>query len=543
MNHAMKKIWKTVRGEREDRGARGFAGRLLPVKNLLYVLFVLLFSVSSFAEIPWFEPGVVGEQLVGGEYEYSEITFVTGEPVRLKGTVKKDKPQSPLTAKNASYKQGYTFNLVSEDGGIVINRQIVFDVKLTRNEELGQIKVERKLAKFSESITTPLGNFVLGKYTYNDSRIIDVRTAIAYTSGNAVLERTFYLDGNHLKNSGVLTVKSEIRPFIGYENKYSGNESAKIIHKYDFKPAKSEKSAEKPSETKDGGFGGSVETNLSSFEKTVFDYQYTDPQNISFRGSFFLYRVQENVLEAKYDFLKEGKRKGARERLNSRTTLSSEALTIPSLKDMGGHSAEHQVKLLMAMGILDPGRSYFVPYATISRHDFAKAVYIAVKGELPPPSKSEIIKRQRGKVELPFLDVDYNHEDFHYIEAYKKVGLVYGRNKYLKPNEPITKAEALIILLRSTGLDNVAPAPPYKTTFADDAQIPEWCKDAFYMALEVGLIGGEDTNSIVIRTPNGVYAAPTSLLTKEEAAVLIERLIHHLNETLVPDYREKILKK
>lgn len=512
-------------------------------------LFGALFTESSFAEIPWYESGVVGEKLVGGEYEYTEITFVTGEPVRLIGTLKKDAPQSVLDVKGNAFKQGYRYNLVSEDGSISIDRQIAFDVRLTRNEELGQIKVERKLSKFSENITTPLGVFTLGKYNYTDSRIVDVRAAIAYTSGNAVLERTFYLNGTHLKNDGILEIKSEVRPFIAYENKYSGNESAKVIHKYEFKP-KSGSTGTGGSGTGgagagggDKGFGGSIETNLSSLEKTIFDYQHTDPQNISFRGSFFTYKVQENVLEAKYDFLKGGKRTGSRARLNSKTTLNSEALTIPNLKDMGGHPSERQVALLMAMGILDPNRTYFVPYATISRHEFAKAVYIAVKGELPTPSKSDVIKRQRNRGEMAFLDIAVDHPDYHYIEAYKKEGLVRGRSRYLKPNDPITKAEALVILLRTTGLDNVAPAPPYKTVFADDKRIAEWCKDAFYMALEIGLIGGKATENLVVTTADGIYANPTEYLKKEQAAVLIERMIHHLNETLVPDYREKILKK
>lgn len=504
---------------------------------------------ASFAEIAWYDSGVIGEKLIGGEHEYTEMTFVTGEPVKLRGTVKKDPAQSVLTAKGNGFKQTYRYNLVSDDGNIAVDRQIAFDVKFVRNPQLNQIKVERKLSKFNETFVTPLGTFVLGKYSYTDSRIVDVRTAVAYTSGNAVLERTYYLNGNHLKNAGVLTVKSEIRPFIAYENRYSGNESVKVIHQYDFKPSAeggkgsgTETDSSSVEDKKDRGFGGSVETNLSSLEKTIFDYQHTDPQNISFRGSFFAYRTQENVLEARYDFYREGKRIGSNERLHSKATLSSEPLTIPLIRDMGGHPAERQVALLMAMGILDPNRTYFVPYAGISRHEFAKAVYIALKGELPTPDRTDIIKRQRNPEHVLFYDVPADHPDYHYIEAYKDASLVKGKGGYLKPNDLITKAEALSILLRTIGLDRVAPASPYKTIFVDDGKIAEWCRDSFYMALEIGLIGGEDTDSITVRTEEGIYAGANEYLKKEQAAVLIERLIRHLNETLIQDYREKILK-
>lgn len=519
-----------------------------------------IFAQSSFAEISWYESGVIGEKLVGGDYEYTEITFVTGEPVVLRGTMKKDQKASDIfTAKGNSFKQSYDYNLSSDDGTVVLNRQVTFDVRFVRDEELGQIRTERSLTRFSESFLTPAGQFTLGKYNYVDSRVTDLTPALAYSSGNAVLERTFYLNGDFRKNAGVLTIKTEVRPFVAYRNRYSENESVKAVHHYRFVAADgsggssggssgssaggSGSSGSSSGDASEKGFGGTVETNLSSLEKTIFDYQYTDPQNISFRGSFFQYRIRENVTEVRYDFLKDGKRKGSVERLHARVTTDSKPLNIPTIRDMGGMPTERQVALLMALNILDPSRVYFVPHATISRNDFAKAVLTAVRGKLPEPSKNDLMKRRRAGVETPFLDIPVDHPDYHYVEEYKKQGLIKGKNRYFKPNEPITKAEALVILMRTTGLDKVAPNPPYRTVFADDAQIPEWCKDVYYMALEIGLIGGEDTGGFVVRTDRGLYASPKSCLTKEQAAVLIERLIRHLNERLIPDYREKILKK
>lgn len=510
-------------------------------KNYAAVIAVLALVVGIFsalglgdfvyADVSWVEPGIIGEKLVGGDYEYSEYTFVTGEPVLLKGTIKRREPASVLTAKSP-FKESYDYQLQNSDGSVVISRQVTFDIKPVKNAALGQITVERKLSKFDESITTPAGEYTLGKVNYLDSRIVDVVAVGGYTSGNAMLERTFYLNGDYRRNSGTLEITTDVRPIIAYENNYARNESYVVVQKYSARDA-------------DGAevFGGSVSTGLSSLEKTVFDYQYTDPQNISFRGSFFTYKNQENVLESRYDFVQGGKRIGSTVRLSSVVATESRALHIPSLKDMGGLSADKPVMLLTALEVFDPAKSYFVPHSNVSRHEFARALYIAIKGKLAEPTRTEVIKRLRPGVETPFLDVKPDDPDYHYISAYKELGLIVGRSRYLKPNESITQAEALTIVMRALGLDKVAPAPPYSTVFADDAKIPEWAKDAYYMALEIGLVGGEDTRGFVVKTAEGLFANPSEVLSREQAAVFIERLINHLNETMIPDYREKIIKK
>ncbi len=521
-------------GANKRSASRRCAALLSRVALLLAAVFVFFGAAPGgfvFADVSWVDPGIVGEKLVGGDYEYSEYTFVTGEPVILRGTVKRKEPESVLTAKGA-FKISYDYQLSNDDGSITISRQVTFDVKPAKNAELGQIAVERTLSKFSETIVTPSGQYTLGKVNYLDSRIVDVVAVGGYTSGNAMLERTFYLNGDYKKNSGTLTITTDVRPIVAYENYYAKNESYVVVQKYSAKDA--------------GGkelFGGSVSTGLSSLEKTIFDYQYTDPQNISFRGSFFMYKNQENVLESRYDFVQNGKRKGSTVRLSGIVATDSRALHIPNIRDMGGVSTERQVMLLTALEVLEPSATYFVPHSNISRHEFARALYIAIKGKLPDPTRTEVIKRLRPGVETPFLDVKPDDPDYHYITAYKEAGLVYGRNGYLKPDESITKAEAVTMVVRALGLDKVAPAPPYNTVFVDDAKIGEWAKDAHYMALEIGLIGGADTSGLVVRTADGLFANPGEMLSREQAAVLLERLINHLNETLIPDYREKIIKK
>lgn len=505
-----------------ERGLRLLSYAITLVLTLVLLQFWIAGNMS-YADVIWMDSGVVGDKLISGEYEYQEYTFITGEPVLLKGIVKLPAPIDVLTAKS-NVKQGYTFDLASEDGSITVKRTVTFDVKLTKRPELSQIQQERKISNIAETMVTPNGTYVLGKFNFLESRIYDVTAAVAYQSGNAIFERSYYLNGNAKKNEGILSVVTEVRPIVGYQHKYGAQESYVVKQKYNLK------------KTDGKGFGGTVTVGLSSLQKTVFDYQYTDPQNISFRGSFFQYKTDENVLDLRYDFLNGDKRTGSSKRLNNKVTTDSVALPIPVLRDMGGRPTERAVLLLTALEAFDASRVYFVPTASITRHDFAKALYAVIKGALPQPTKNEVKKRYRPGVETPFLDIQPDHEDYHYIEQYKALGIAYGKNNYLKPMEPITRAEAITMVMRTLGIAKVAPAPPYKTAFADDDKIPEWSKDSFYMAAEIGLIKPDDQNE-------GAFVYPLKVMTKEEAATLLDDLVHHLNEVIRPDYREKIIKK
>lgn len=492
---------------------------------------MLISSAPAFAYIPWFEAGITGDKLVSGQYEYQEYTFVTGEPVLLKGYVTIKKPESLLASK-PSLKESYSFDLSNEAGDILISRSVTFTIQPTYDEELRQIRIARTMTGYSETITVPDGEYTLGKYNFLESRVMDINAAGGYTSGNAFFERTFYLNGDYMKNSGTLEIKTEVRPIIAYENHYARNESFVVTQKY--------------KRTEPDGkelFGGSVVTGLSSLEKTVFDYQYTDPQSISFRGSFFVYKNEENSMEVKYNFVNEDEKKGSTLRLSSNTVIDSKALNIPQIKDMGGQPSERQVLLLTALGIFDKERLYYVPHAAIPRHEFAKALYITLKGELPEPTKTEVVKRRRPGYETPFVEVNPDDPDYHYIEAYKKEGIVKGRHGYLKPNEPITKAEAITMVMQALGLDKIAPNPPYNTVFADDYAIQDWCRDSFYAALEIGLLGGPDAYALTSYYEEGLYANPNEILSREQAAVLLERVINHLNQRMIEDYREKVIKK
>lgn len=51
------------------------------------------------------------------------------------------------------------------------------------------------------------------------------------------------------------------------------------------------------------------------------------------------------------------------------------------------------------------------------------------------------------------------------LKAFEKNIITRGTDYRFNPNEPLTKAEAVTILIRVLGLEGKAPAPGYKTSF------------------------------------------------------------------------------
>lgn len=480
-------------------------------------------ATPAFSEVIWSDAGLVGDKLISGDYEYQELTFITGEPILLKGIVKLPKPikYSKMEEIKSPYKENFSFDLKSEDGKISLSRQITYEVSLKSSMFLNQTTQERKLTKFSETIKSPDGTFTLGKYNFLEARVYDNTASVDYQSGNMLLEKTLYLNGDSFKNDGHYQVTVDARPIVGYRHYYGGAETQ--IVKQEIKMVKKDSKS---------NWSAFLEIGLNSLKKTIFDYQHTDPQNISFRGSFFKYITDENVVSCRYEIIKDGKRSKDTMRFSNKVATEKEALVIPPIRDVAGRAREADITMLAAMQVFEPQNKYFAPVVSISRHAMAKALYITIKGVLPEPSASQITKRYRPGVQTPFLDVPPDAADYHYIKAYKELGIVHGRNRYLKPDELCTRAEAVTMIVRALGLDKVAPAPQYKSSFIDDKNIPSWARDSFYMAMEVGLYTGE-----------AGYAGAGGYVSKEEAAQMLAKLVDHLNNKITPDYREKLINR
>ncbi|GAU77806.1 S-layer homology domain-containing protein [Fusibacter sp. 3D3] len=504
------------------------------------LIWSILFGSPAYAQIPFVEGGLIGDvSMTANTYEYEELFFMTGKPVVLKGTLKM--PQAPDDKDKYTLK--VTFDLSNVAERITLTRAITYDIVKTQKSNITQTLYEKTISKFDETITTPEGTFTLGKYSFSDSRLFDQSPSVSYFSGHLVGERTYYLNGDYITNSGSITVLDEGDPIVGYIHEWGESETLvnhqEIQHvipnpNYDATVIDS-----KPNIS----WQAVLDQNLACTKTVDFIYQGTDPQSISFRGSYFKVTSEENVLTAKYDLpivkadgaidYEATKRNVGEINKSKEVILETKPLITPKIRDISGHWANQDVFLLTSLEIFDVDQDYFAPDAYISRLEFGKAVVNALEGVLPEATRTDLIKRKRPGVTTPYLDVLPDDPDYQYYEYIKAHNLMAGENSYFKPNNPITRAEMVAVLITALGLEYLAPNPPYKTVFTDDDRISEWAKDFVYMANEIGLITGYDDGSF----------KPLNRVTKAEAASMIHALIKHLKDEITYDYREKIINR
>ena len=165
--------------------------------------------------------------------------------------------------------------------------------------------------------------------------------------------------------------------------------------------------------------------------------------------------------------------------------------------------------------------------------DFAKAITKSI-ADVQPFTQEDLIKRdrQRDREEL-YIDIDSKDPELAFVEFVKEKGLMAGEGDYFMPDRTLRRAEAITIMVNALGMTHLAPAPPYKTIFADDADIPNWSKDAIYVANEIGLIGGFEDDTI----------RPNKIVTRAEAAAMLETFIYHIKDKITYDYREKVINR
>ncbi|MDR1061030.1 MAG: S-layer homology domain-containing protein, partial [Clostridiales bacterium] len=131
-----------------------------------------------------------------------------------------------------------------------------------------------------------------------------------------------------------------------------------------------------------------------------------------------------------------------------------------------------------------------------------------------------------------FADVPAAHENFAAIEESFNRGLMtpLSGNEF-SPNAGISVADAAVVFIRAMGLESLASYHGAITEYADDDSIPDYARDALYVAQDIGLLRGDEGGNIY----------PARQLTKGEAAVMLDRFVEYMREELKNDYRDRIL--
>ncbi len=175
-----------------------------------------------------------------------------------------------------------------------------------------------------------------------------------------------------------------------------------------------------------------------------------------------------------------------------------------TIVDMEDHPSYNAVLSMVGGGymdvIIEKGKVYFDPEETVTREDFLVTAMKALgTGKLSPINTS-------------FLDNDdISKENRGYVAAAYKYGIVKGDvwegvgvNFY--PDEPITRAEAAVILNRILGLEGNGTAP----VFADIDAVPSWAMSDVTALSSVDIISPYDN----------IYD-PTGLITRSEVAEML----------------------
>ena len=196
-------------------------------------------------------------------------------------------------------------------------------------------------------------------------------------------------------------------------------------------------------------------------------YSESNPELISFAGGFVENRREDQTLKITYD-LPTVTGDGILDRVRNRgrnlafTPPEVKRLFVKECKDLRGHWARQAIEALCGLGAFDIQGDYFHPGVAIRRGEFIKALMVV--GDAVDEAETAATGRGRKTpVEEPyFLDVDREHPYFRYIQTAYRKGIVQGNGAVFLPNSNLTRAEAISIIVKAMGLENLAPTltPP-----------------------------------------------------------------------------------
>ncbi len=481
------------------------------MKKIIISILILIF-ITTAANADIIEPGV------SNETEYKEMVFLSGQPVELSGKVK-----ITQSGTGAAKKITYDYNLTGLNNSR-LTRKVIFWAEEQVDNDLKQTALNLTLdpkAKINETITLGGKNYVLKDYIFNKAAIAQDKSIIKYTGGT--------WNGKKIYNEGNNTVEVNIfGESYKYDNQWSTVETAIIRHviTYNF-PLGTTNNYQQST--------GTVEYGVTNIREKEILSQQSLPNQISFKERFIISEKEENTVAYKYDMpvitgTRTTSRKNGEGSLKLTTMPKLYPLPIPEYTDITGYWAEKDINRLFSLGVMDSDTKYFNPRTLINRAEYAKALVKACGlEEEQKPQKPK--GRKEVQSDIIFSDVDANHPYYYYIKRVTELGLMNGTGyNTFGPEESITKAQAVTIIIRALGLEDIKTSNIWKT-FADENEIPNWARKSIYVAEDLGMI---KVNEYRMTEPN-------KKLTRGEAANLINRLITYLQKEIKTDYRERVV--
>jgi hypothetical protein len=490
----------------------------------LIICILLLIPYGALAAPPDFCGGV------NNEYKYEEYVFITGEPIKFVGTFDISERE-----KDDEETISYNFKLTPEDNSIdaKLDRKITLLTNYTKRSDKGQTIAQTELTKYKETLKIDKDKYVLDDFQLSKSDIIDNRPASDFYSGNMKGRKYYKIN----KDEGEVIVEIT-GGNVGYENFWGSTETEILDYHITSKRQMEEEDDEDIEEV---NWSGTVQAQVSDSRTKVVKYSDNEANFSSFYGGHIRTTNQEMVSRYEYNLPRikdekpdDNRRNRGTVQLKKDMVPKLERLTIPKFKDIGGHWAEDSINKLYALDIFEEQSAFFLPDIVYSRAEFVKGIMRAcnIRTSVTEEKKPKKRRKNTPPEQSPFWDVATSDANYLYIkDAFEKKIISGVYPNLFEPNKPLTKAQAITILIRALGFENKAPSPGFYTSFADDRKIPNWAKDNIYVAREIRLVSGDNYNRI----------HPDKYVTKAEAAAMLIRFLEFLQKDLQRDYRENIV--
>lgn len=533
--------------------------------SLVLSMIVIFTPVSKVSALGGYEGGIYRKtHNNAANYTYEEVSFVTGNPAILKGTVtikdvdekKEDeklqkeiqkirRDQKKLNSKvnknnknknknknnngnNKNQKKDTENKPVLKQDPIPEPRiQQIIELKggkISQNYNLQGTDSQGKAITLSRDVQIELN------YKYYQGQRITTTKVTGYSETITTPDNVFTLnqDLSEITESEVTDRKPAIRYNAGnasFHKVFDANDNGKMIIEMDSRNAGYDEYWG-ATETKTLNYtintydipnpvSGTYQVKVSKNTNKDFGYSENDPMRISFSGGYFITEKHHSAMEYNYDINNvEG-----RGNLELENTPEVKRLFAPVLVDIKEHYAEEEAKFITALGGFDPAKKNFLPASPISREEFARAILYS-SGLFNKEDEKQKVLRQEI-----FSDVKRNNPNYKFIQKIVEKEMMIGRdgNKF-EPKEPITRIEAIAILTNSLGLEKFIPNGIYQAGFQDEGAIPSWAHEAAYIAGEIGLV------------EKGGYINPNEYLTKADAAEMLARYTNYMINDLKEDY-------
>lgn len=181
-----------------------------------------------------------------------------------------------------------------------------------------------------------------------------------------------------------------------------------------------------------------------------------------------------------------------------------------SFTDIDGHLGEDSIRYMAGIGVISgKGNGIFDPNGNVKRSEFVKILSGAVMG-----------KDVQSLEDRTFIDLVAGQWYLPYVKWAVKNGVTTGDTKgAFRPDDRITRQDLVVMVYRYVKMsDYVIEIPSEQGTFADDAKIADYAREAVYALSAAGFIPEEI----------GENFRPTDFATRAEATMILARYARSL---------------